>query len=91
MTSKEAFERIWDDININYIKIENPKDKVIIIDCLKCIEKDLEVLEIFKYLFESNSREYKKLKLGINCNGKKLYFKNKEDYEKVKEWLENEN
>lgn len=47
MTSKEAIERIKDDIEIGYLstKHDNEKDKYNYLILLKNIEKDLETLE----------------------------------------------
>ena len=50
MTSKEALERLKDDIEINYLstKHNNEKDKSNYLILLNSIEKDLEILEIIK-------------------------------------------
>ena len=50
MTSKEALERLKDDIEINYLstKHSNEKDKSNYLILLNSIEKDLEILEIIK-------------------------------------------
>ena len=50
MNSKEALERLKDDIEINYLttKHNNEKDKYNYLELLKIIEKDLKLLEVLK-------------------------------------------
>ena len=50
MNSKQALERLKDDIEINYLstKHNNEKDKSNYLILLNSIEKDLEILEIIK-------------------------------------------
>lgn len=93
MTSKEALERLKDDIEINYLstKHNNEKDKSNYLILLNSIEKDLEILEIIKKwsFIEESYKEgygpYTKFQCIIHTIGMK------EDFEKIKEWLENEN
>lgn len=93
MTSKEALERLKDDIEINYLstKHSNEKDKSNYLGLLNSIESDLEILEIIKkwsYIQESYKEgygPYTKFQCIIHTIGME------EDFEKVKEWLENEN
>ena len=63
MTSKEALERIKDDIEINYLttKHSNEKDKYNYLELLKIIEKDLKLLEVLKkyiYSHEGDNLSY---------------------------------
>ena len=63
MTSKEALERIKDDIEINYLttKHNNEKDKYNYLELLKIIEKDLKLLEVLKkyiYSHEGDNLSY---------------------------------
>ena len=91
MTSKEALERLKDDIEINYLstKHSNEKDKSNYLGLLNSIESDLEILEIIKkwsYIQESYKERYgpyTKFQCIIHTIGME------EDFEKVKEWLEN--
>ena len=93
MTSKEALERLKDDIEINYLstKHSNEKDKSNYLGLLNSIESDLEILEIIKkwsFIQESYKEgygPYTKFQCIIHTIGME------EDFEKVKEWLENEN
>ena len=85
MTSKEAIERIKDDIEIGYLstKHDNEKDKYNYLILLKNIEKDLEVLEILKPMLEikkGSSWEY--------LDTKHCFFDTQEQIEIIKEWLE---
>ena len=54
------------------------------------IEKDLEVLEILKkhLVVETEDDERKELGGSVNCYLKSWLSSDKEDYQKVKEWLE---
>ena len=60
MTSKEALERVKDDIEIGYLltKHDNEKDKYNYLILLKNIEKDLEILEILKKYIQINEYNY---------------------------------
>lgn len=92
MTSKESLERIKDDIEIGYLstKHSNEKDKSNYLSLLDIIEKDLDILEIIKkwsFIQESYKEgygPYTKFQCIIHTIGME------EDFEKVKEWLENE-
>ena len=90
MTSKEALERLKDDIEINYLstKHSNEKDKSNYLILLNSIEKDLEILDILK----NNLYEEKGTGRFKGCNTINCSLGNQHsgiDYTKVKEWLEN--
>ena len=76
MTSKQALERLKDDIEINYLstKHSNEKDKSNYLILLNSIEKDLELLDIIKFLI-------KKGDIVVNPD---LFV----DYPELYEWLE---
>ena len=88
MTSKEALERLKDDIEINYLstKHNNEKDKSNYLILLNSIEKDLEILDILKN--ESDSKRI------IERDGIVSFHLDMiltiDNYNKIKEWLENE-
>ena len=90
MTSKEALERLKDDIEINYLstKHSNEKDKSNYLILLNSIEKDLEILDIFK----SKNVDIKLIK--ELAKGKIMFdhysydYLTDEEYGKIKEWLE---
>ena len=95
MTSKEALERLKDDIEINYLstKHNNEKDKSNYLILLNSIEKDLDrleklekVIEILKKALLLNVKEVRGsyYVLGYDNN----YCMTKEEYELLKEWLE---
>lgn len=96
MTSKEALERIKDDIEIGYLstKHSNEKDKSNYLILLNSIEKDLEILEILKnneisisYIEQSTSYDDYISKCDCFRN---LSYIAEEKYTKLKEWLEND-
>ena len=88
MTSEEALEILLAGYynNANYQEVIEAREK---------LEKDLEVLEILKKWVLVNETyddlfPYEiKLRKGYVSNKSCLVF-TKDDYEKVKEWLENE-
>lgn len=88
MTSKEALEILLAGYynNANYQELIEAREK---------LEKDLKVLEILKKWIVVNETyddlfPYEiKLRNGYVSNRSCLVF-TKDDYEKVKEWLENE-
>lgn len=86
MTSREAIERIKDDIEIGYLstKHDNEKDKYNYLILLKNIEKDLEILEIIKRHCDFSSP------LSMDYFIEFFVYNSDEDFEKVKKWL-NEN
>lgn len=86
MTSKEAIERIKDDIEIGYLstKHDNEKDKYNYLILLKNIEKDLEILEIIKRHCDFSSP------LSMDYFIEFFIYNSDEDFEKVKEWLEDD-
>ena len=97
MTSKEALKRIKDDIEINYLttKHNNEKDKYNYLELLKIIEKDLKLLEVLKkkmiidtdyYDSDDGCEEFE----YIAYNGQPLNIENKQEYDLLKEWLEND-
>lgn len=89
MNSKEALERLKDDIEINYLstKHSNEKDKSNYLILLNSIEKDLEILDILKN--ESDSKRI------IERDGIVSFHLDMiltiDNYNKIKEWLENDN
>lgn len=86
MNSKEALERIKDDIEINYLstKHSNEKDKSNYLILLNSIEKDLEILEILKKHIYYSAKSHC-IRMG-DIYKKTTSF----DYEDIKEWLEND-
>ena len=90
MTSKEALRNIRDYHNeiiyhIDYVYTEN-----IFKQELDVIEKDLEILEIIKkwsFIQENYKDGYGKFTQFL-CNIHTIGMK--EDFEKIKEWLEND-
>ena len=97
MTSKEALKRIKDDNEINYLttKHNNEKDKYNYLELLKIIEKDLKLLEVLKkkmiidtdyYDSDDGCEEFE----YIAYNGQPLNIENKQEYDLLKEWLEND-
>ena len=84
MTSKEALERLKDDIEINYLstKHNNEKDKSNYLILLNSIEKDLEILEILKKHYNINS-----LTTSLDSFISFFVYKTDKDFEKIKEWL----
>ena len=88
MTSKEALEILL----VGYYNNANYQD---LIEAREKLEKDLEVLEILKKWVLVNETyddlfPYEiKLRNGYASNRSCLVF-TKDDYEKVKEWLEND-
>ena len=95
MTSKEALKRIKKShyVAMDCMGIEEPDVETE--EAIKTIEKDLEVLDILKkWLLVNETYDdlfpYEiKLRNGYVSNKSCLVF-TKDDYEKVKEWLENE-
>ena len=57
--------------------------------CYEAVKKDLEVLEILKrhLVVETEDDERKELGESVNCYLKSWLSSDKEDYQKVKEWL----
>ena len=88
MNSKEALERLKDDIEINYLstKHSNEKDKFNYLILLNSIEKDLEILDILKN--ESDSKRIIE-RDGIVSFHLDMILTT-DNYNKIKEWLENE-
>ena len=88
MTSKEALERLKDDIEISYLstKHNNEKDKSNYLILLNSIEKDLEILDILKN--ESDSKRI------IERDGIVSFHLDMiltiDNYNKIKDWLEND-
>ena len=86
MTSKEALKRIRQETApATYMKDFNKKE------CCDVIEKDLEVLEIIKHIVkiaDYSDRTIQGGNLVILVGGEIKTF---EEYQKIKEWLENEN
>ena len=88
MTSKEALERLKDDIEINYLstKHSNEKDKSNYLILLNSIEKDLEILNILKN--ESDSKRIIE-RDGIVSFHLDMILTT-DNYNKIKEWLNND-
>jgi hypothetical protein len=88
MTGKEALEIIVRKHSIS----ETDKEDEELEKCYKCVMSDLEVLEILKrhLVVETEDDERKELGESVNCYLKSWLSSDKEDYQKVKEWLENE-
>ena len=79
MTSKEALEKLnFECIRSNGIDDEYAKE-------LNIVEKDLEILDILKKHYDNNS-----LVLSLNSFIVFSIHKNDKDFNKIKEWLENE-
>ena len=87
MTSKEALERLKDDIEINYLstKHSNEKDKSNYLILLNSIEKDLEILDILKN--ESDSKRIIE-RDGIVSFHLDMILTS-DNHNKIKEWLSN--
>ena len=92
MKSLEIVNKIQNDFNecfsrydVRTMTIQNPNFYA---KEWETIKADLEVLEILKDLFKKNSKEYIGNDFGVMINGVELYMKNKEDFHKVKQWLE---
>lgn len=103
MNSKEALERLKDDIEINYLstKHSNEKDKSNYLILLNSIEKDLEILECFKKIPKQDLKEFIDWQIRYEKNLNTwleerhfCYIGKEEEYTKhlikIKEWLENE-
>ena len=88
MNSKEALERLKDDIEINYLstKHSNEKDKSNYLILLNSIEKDLEILDILKN--ESDSKRIIK-RDGIVSFHLDMILTT-DNYNKIKEWLDDD-
>ena len=99
MTSEEALyllmtnqKKVRDDFT--FINL-NTHEKVSIEECYNIVIKDLEVLEILKkkmiidtdyYDSDDGCEEFE----YIAYNGQPLNIENKQEYDLLKEWLENE-
>lgn len=103
MTSKEALERLKDDIEINYLstKHSNEKDKSNYLILLNSIEKDLEILECFRKIPKQDLLDFIEWQIRYEKNMKTwleerhfCYIGKEEEYTKhlikIKEWLEND-
>ena len=102
MNSKEALERLKDDIEINYLstKHNNEKDKSNYLILLNSIEKDLEILECFRKIPKQDLRDFIDWQLRYEkmiknwLDERPFLYVDKEDPTKhlikIKEWLENE-
>ena len=79
MTSKEALEKLnFECIRSNGIDDEYAKE-------LKIVEKDLEILDILKKHYDNNS-----LVLSLNSFIVFRIHNDDKDFNKIKEWIENE-
>ena len=101
MTSKEAIQRMKDDIEIGYLstKHDNQKDKENYLVMLDFIEKDLEILECFKKIPKQDLKEFidwqiryeKNLNTWLEaCNCDLEKEEPTKHLIKIKEWLEND-
>ena len=92
MTSKEALEEIKDYALVTYDEEGNEEDCVkfgeLEPNLIEPIKKDLEILEILKrnLYVEKGSGKFKGIEI-IVCS---LGNQHSEDFNEVKEWLENE-
>jgi len=86
MTGKEALAIIIR----NHTVSNTDKEDEELEKCYKCVMSDLEVLEILKrhLVVETEDDERKELGESVNCYLKSWLSSDKEDYQKVKEWLE---
>ncbi|MDD7547259.1 MAG: hypothetical protein PUK09_05855 [Bacilli bacterium] len=79
MTSKEALRKLnFECIRSNGIDDEYSKE-------LKIVEKDLEILDILKKHYDNNS-----LIISLDNFISLHIYKDDKDFNKIKEWLENE-
>lgn len=60
-------------------------------EVLTLLDEQAEVLRIFKWLFSEESLKYEGCPFGVEIDGVKLYFKTKDDYKTISEWLEGKN
>ena len=90
MTSKEAFEEIIKVCNLYHRQISNVDVDSIHGYPIKKIEKDLEVLEIIKKwsFIQENYKDGYGTFTQFLCNIHTIGME--EDFEKIKEWLEND-
>ena len=95
MTSKEALERIKKSHHIAMSCMEIDKPDIETEKAIKTIEKDLEILEMLKKKMTIET-DYYDSDLGceifeyIAFNGETLYIDSQEEFDLLKEWLENE-
>lgn len=84
MTGEEALDKLND-----LCEVDVPEECYK--PCIEIISKDLKVLEILKkhLVVETEDDERKELGESVNCYLKSWLSSDKEDYQKVKEWLEN--
>ncbi len=95
MTSKEALERIKKSHYIAMACMEIDKPDIETEKAIKTIEKDLEILETLKKKMTIETDYYDS---GLGCeifeyiafNGETLYIDFQEEFDLLKEWLENE-
>lgn len=79
MTSKKALEKLnFECIRSNGIDDEYAKE-------LKIVERDLEILDILKKHYDNNS-----LALSLNSFIVFTIHNDDKDFNKIKEWLEND-
>lgn len=95
MTSQKALQLIRNYHNAEAYETYHDSTKNIFKRELDLIEKDLEILQMLKkkmsietdyYDDDNMCREYE----YIACNGMDLCIENEEEFNKIKEWLENE-
>ena len=95
MTSKEALERIKRSHRIAMACLGIDKPDIETEKAIKIIEKELKVLEILKkkmiidtdyYDSDDGCEEFE----YIAYNGQPLNIENKQEYDLLKEWLEND-
>ena len=95
VSSEEAFERIIKSHCIAMVCLGIDKPDIETEKAIKIIEKELKVLEILKKKMVINT-DYYDSDFGceefeyISYNGQPLNIENKEEYDLIKEWLEND-
>lgn len=87
MTSKQA---LWD---LCFLAMGNQQYTL---ECKEKIEKDLKILEMLKKRMTINTDYYNsddgcEVYEYIAYNGRTLNIENKEEFNKIKEWLEDDN
>lgn len=85
MNSKEALENIRDYHNETVYDVDNIYTENMFEKELDIIEKDLEILEILKKHYNVNS-----LTTSLDSFISIFIYKTDKDFEKIKEWLEND-
>lgn len=90
MTPKSAFAKICRNLNSYEFTEEFKKGRKLIEASLERERKQTEILRIFKWLFSEESLKYEGCPFAAEVGGVTLYFKTKDDYKAIAEWLEEE-